>query len=102
MTTIQSPPPAGNTSPDANPPPAVTPPEIQTLRIGALQVPDVVGGFTRRCGKRDPVDKSLCLYAYGHKGRHAWELAYITEHWREWGSNMTEKSGPGAGSRGRL
>lgn len=30
-------------------------------------------GFTRRCGKRDPVDKSLCMHAYGHKGRHAWE-----------------------------
>ena len=32
--------------------------------------------FTRRCGKRDPVDKSLCLHAYGHDGRHAWESTY--------------------------
>ena len=37
------------------------------------QVSDVERGFTRRCGKRDPVDKSLCMHAYGHEGRHAWE-----------------------------
>ena len=43
------------------------------LRVGALQVPDVTGGFTRRCGKRDPVDKSPCMNPYGHAGRHAWE-----------------------------
>jgi len=41
------------------------------------------------------------MHAYGHEGRHAWEPAYISEDWREWGSTMTEKSGPGAGSRGR-
>jgi hypothetical protein len=44
---------------------------------GALQVPDVKGGFTRRCAKRDPVDKSPCMHEYGHAGRHAWEPAYF-------------------------
>jgi hypothetical protein len=34
---------------------------------------DVKRGFTRRCGKRDPVDKSPCMHGLGHKGRHAWE-----------------------------
>jgi anti-anti-sigma factor len=33
-------------------------------------------GFTRRCGKRDPVDKSPCLLAYGHEGLHDWEPIY--------------------------
>jgi hypothetical protein len=37
------------------------------------RVPDTEAGFTRRCGKRDPVDKSPCMYEYGHAGRHAWE-----------------------------
>jgi hypothetical protein len=92
MTTTQTPP-VGNTAADSNSPPAFSLPEIQA---------NVEGAFTRRCGKRDPIDKSLCMYEYGHKGRHAWERAYISEHWREWGSNMTEKSWPGTGSRGRL
>jgi hypothetical protein len=34
---------------------------------------DVEGGFTRRCGKRAPTDMSLCMYMFGHDGRHAWE-----------------------------
>jgi anti-anti-sigma factor len=37
---------------------------------------NVTPGFTRRCGKREPVDKSPCLHAYGHEGRHAWEPTY--------------------------
>jgi hypothetical protein len=41
------------------------------------QVPDVKGGFTRRCGKRDPVDKSPCMFEYGHAGRHGWEPVYF-------------------------
>jgi hypothetical protein len=55
--------------------------------------PDVKRGFTRRCGKRDPVNKSLCMHAHGHEGRHAWEPTHTPEHWREWGSNMTELVG---------
>jgi hypothetical protein len=31
------------------------------------------GGFTRRCGRRAPADKSPCMYVFGHDGRHAWE-----------------------------
>jgi hypothetical protein len=34
---------------------------------------DVKSGFTRRCGMRAPTDKSLCMYVFGHAGRHAWE-----------------------------
>jgi hypothetical protein len=34
---------------------------------------DVERGFTRRCGKRDPVDWRLCMHAHGHEGRHGWE-----------------------------
>jgi hypothetical protein len=30
-------------------------------------------GFTRRCGKRAPIDQSLCMHPYGHDGRHAWD-----------------------------
>ena len=55
MTITQAPPPAGE----------------------GLQVADVKHGFTRRCGKLDPVDKSPCMHAYGHEGQHAWEPAYI-------------------------
>jgi hypothetical protein len=35
-------------------------------------------GFTRRCGVRAPTDQSLCMYAFGHHGRHAWEPALLT------------------------
>ena len=43
---------------------------------------DVEPGFTRRCGKRDPVDKSLCMHAYGHGGSHAWEASARQERAR--------------------
>lgn len=30
-------------------------------------------GFTRRCGRRAPVDKRPCMHPFGHDGPHAWE-----------------------------
>ena len=57
------------------------------------QATGVRRGFTRRCGKRDPVDKSPCMHAFGHEGLHAWEPTHTPEHWREWGSKMTEMVG---------
>jgi hypothetical protein len=35
--------------------------------------PSEHGGFTRRCGRRAPTDKSPCMYMFGHAGHHAWE-----------------------------
>jgi anti-anti-sigma factor len=64
--------------------------QMTTASDRTRQVPDVRRGFTRRCGKRDPVHKSPCMHAYGHEGRHAWEPTYTPEHWREWGLKMTD------------
>ena len=55
------------------------PSTISKAATASLRTPRASGarpGFTRRCAKRDPVDKSLCLHAYGHEGRHAWESTY--------------------------
>jgi anti-anti-sigma factor len=52
--------------------------QMTTASLRTTQVSDVSHGFTRRCGERDPVDKSLCLHAYGHEGRHAWEPTFTT------------------------
>ena len=60
---------------------------------GSFSSEAVARAFTRRCGKRDPVDKSPCMHAFGHEGRHAWEPTQTPEHWREWGSKMTEMVG---------
>jgi anti-anti-sigma factor len=47
--------------------------EPGNVSLGTPQASDVEPGFTRRCGKRDPVDKSPCMNAYGHEGPHGWE-----------------------------
>jgi hypothetical protein len=53
--------------------------QVTTASGRTPEVSDVERGFTRRCGKRDPVDKRLCMHAYGHKGQHAWELTHALE-----------------------
>jgi hypothetical protein len=34
---------------------------------------DEATGFTRRCGRRAPADKSPCMHTFGHDGPHTWE-----------------------------
>ena len=53
--------------------------QVTTASGRTSEVSDVERGFTRRCAKRDPVDKRLCMQAYGHKGHHAWELTHAPE-----------------------
>jgi hypothetical protein len=45
--------------------------EIRHQRLGAHA--GVIGGFTRRCGRRAPADKRPCMYLFGHVGRHEWD-----------------------------
>ena len=47
--------------------------QMTKASLRTSQVADVEHAFTRRCGRRDPVDKNLCWHVYGHEGRHAWE-----------------------------
>jgi anti-anti-sigma factor len=64
--------------------------QIKTASPRTPQVTEVKHGFTRRCGKRHPVDKSPCLHAYGHEGRHAWEPTHVPSNGANGGSAVSQ------------